>query len=151
MKRLFFNPAVLPAVLLFFLVPVKDSFVQVFFPDGAVITAELAVTEEEKQIGLMFREKIYPDQGMLFIFKQPEIQSFWMKNMKFSIDILWLDEDKRIIHIEQNVPPCESEDCPSYTGLIPAKYVLELKEGCVKEHRLELSDRIDFILDSDLT
>jgi hypothetical protein len=71
------------------------KFIKVFLPNGVSITAELAVTEEERQQGLMYREKIDSDQGMLFIFEEEEKYSFWMKNMKFSIDILWLDRDKR--------------------------------------------------------
>lgn len=124
----------------------NDRFVQVFLPDGTVITSELAVTDEERLTGLMFREKINPDQGMLFIFDQEDVHPIWMKNMKIPIDILWLDNDKRIVHIEQNVPPCVTDDCPSYAGLTPSKYVLELKQGGVKAHALELFDRIGFIL-----
>ena len=70
--------------------------------------------------------------------------------MKFSIDILWLDKDKRIIHMEQNVPPCITEDCPSYTSLVPSKYVLELKQGSVGEHELKIFDRVEFILETGL-
>ena len=105
------------------------EFVKVFFPDGTAITAELAVTDEERQRGLMYRGKINADQGMLFIFEEESIQSFWMKNMKFSIDIIWLDREKRIIHIERSVPPCSEEPCPTYSSRIPAMYILEIKAG----------------------
>lgn len=134
------------AVLLVYSV---QRYIQVFLPNGVSITAEVAVTDEERQQGLMFREKINPDQGMLFVFKQEGIQSFWMKNMQFSIDILWLDKDKRIIYVEENVPPCFSPDCPSYACRIPSIYVLELKAGSVAEQGLRLYDRLDFILDPD--
>jgi uncharacterized membrane protein (UPF0127 family) len=83
---------------------------------------------------------------MLFLFEEEGIQSFWMKNMRFSIDILWLDRQRRIVHIEPDVPPCTADPCPSYTPRAAAMYVLELKNGSVKRHNLKLYDRLDFIL-----
>ncbi|MCK4263878.1 MAG: DUF192 domain-containing protein, partial [Candidatus Aminicenantes bacterium] len=82
-----------------------ERFVHIFFPNEVSITAELAVSNEERTRGLMFRERIDSDQGMLFVFEEEGIHSFWMKNMKISLDILWLDHEKRIIHIEKCVPP----------------------------------------------
>jgi len=137
-----------PVLLLFFsFVFPSDKYTQVFLPGGEVIYAELAVTEHERQLGLMYRESINPDQGMLFVFEKEGIYSFWMKNMKISIDIIWLDKDKRIVQIEKNVPPCETEDCPSYTPVALSKYVLEIKSGFSEEYELELYDKLEFILD----
>lgn len=126
------------------------KFIKIFFPNRQSVTAELAATDEERQLGLMHRQEILADQGMLFIFKEEGTYSFWMKNMKFSLDILWLDRGKRIVHIERNVPPCEREPCPSYPPRLPAMYVLELKAGSVDEHQLKLFDRIDFVLPAEL-
>jgi len=124
----------------------EKKFVQIFLPDGFAVTAELAVTDEERQLGLMFREKINPDQGMLFIFEEEGIHSFWMKNMRFSLDILWLDKDKRIVHVERNAPPGKKPPYPSYSPVYPAKYVLELKAGSIDEHKLKVFDRLEFVL-----
>jgi uncharacterized membrane protein (UPF0127 family) len=124
----------------------REEFVKIFLPNGTSITAELAVTEAERQKGLMFREGLLPDQGMLFVFGEEDIYYIWMKNMKFSIDILWLDEEKRIVHMEKNVPPCKKDPCPSYSSKIPAMYVLELRAGSVDENKLKPYDRLDFIL-----
>ncbi len=129
--------------------PLK-KFVQIFLPNGTSITAELATTDEKRQLGLMFREKINYDQGMLFVFEEEGIHSFWMKNMKIPLDFLWLDKNKRIIHIEEGVPPCKRDPCPSYTPRYPAMYVLELKAGSVNENGLELYDKLDFILETKL-
>lgn len=125
---------------------VPSKYVKVFLPDGFSLTAELAVTDQERQLGLMFREKIDWDQGMLLVFKREGIYHIWMKNMKYSIDILWLDKEKRIVHIETNVPPCRKEPCPSYAHSNPALFVLELKAGIVDKHQLKLYDKIEFIL-----
>ncbi|MGD8536219.1 MAG: DUF192 domain-containing protein [Candidatus Aminicenantes bacterium] len=121
-------------------------FIKMFFPDGYAITAELAVTDEERQLGLMHRKKINPDQGMLLVFERANFHSIWMKNMKIPLDILWLDKEKRIVHIERDVPPCKEDPCPTYTSRFPAMYVLELKAGSVNEHKLKMYDRIDFVL-----
>ncbi|NIM91757.1 MAG: hypothetical protein GTO17_12520 [Candidatus Aminicenantes bacterium] len=122
------------------------KYLKIFLPDGSSLTAELALTDKERQEGLMFREKIDWDQGMLFVFKREGIHSFWMKNMRFPIDILWLDREKRIVHLEIDVPPCTKDPCPSYSTSNSALFVLELKAGSVARHRLKLYDKIEFVL-----
>jgi uncharacterized membrane protein (UPF0127 family) len=125
--------------------PVSKKFVKIYFPDGDSVTAELAVTPEERARGLMYRKKLEFDQGMLFVFDKEGIRSFWMKNMVIPLDLLWLDRDKRIVHIEQNVPPCEQEPCPTYASQIPAMFVLELKAGSAEKRKLKILDRLDFM------
>ena len=91
-----------------------NRFVKVFFANGKSVTAELAVTDEERARGLMFREKVLPDQGMLFVFDREDVHAFWMKNTLVPLDMLWLDSDRRVIHIAADVPPCQADPCPSY-------------------------------------
>ncbi len=122
------------------------THIRIFFPDGKTIFADLVKSEEDRARGLMFRKTLNEDQGMLFVFESEGFYSFWMKNMNFSIDILWLDRQKRIVHLEREVPPCKKEPCPSYVPALPAKYVLELKAGSIEKMKLKLNDRIDFIL-----
>lgn len=124
----------------------KIKFIPVFLPQGQKIIAELAVTPEERQKGLMFREELAAEEGMLFLFEEEGIYSFWMKNMKFPIDIIWLDKDKRIVHIEENVPPCPVEPCPAYTPSRPACYVLELKAGSSQNYSLKIYDQLEFVI-----
>ena len=124
----------------------KKKFVKIFLPDGFSITAEVAISDEERQLGLMFREKLNPDQGMILVFKDEDFHFIWMKNMKISIDILWLDKEKRIVHIERNVPPCKKPPCASYSSKIPAMYVLEIKAGMADKNQLKFYDRLEFIL-----
>jgi hypothetical protein len=85
---------------------------------------------------------------MLFVFDYEGVHSMWMKNMLIPLDFLWLDSEQRIVHIEENVPPCERDPCPSYASKIPAMYVLELKTGSIKQNGLNLYDKIDFVLKS---
>jgi uncharacterized membrane protein (UPF0127 family) len=124
----------------------RNRFIKVYFPDRYSATAELAVSDEQREQGLMFREKINEDQAMLFIFEEEDIHSFWMKNMRFAIDILWLDSQRRIVHIESRVPPCSKDPCPSYVPAAAAAFVLELQAGFVEKHGLRLYDRIEFVL-----
>jgi uncharacterized membrane protein (UPF0127 family) len=128
----------------------NEDYIQVFFPNGKIITAELALSDSKRARGLMDREKINPDQGMLFVFENAGVHSMWMKNMRIPLDFLWLDREQQIVHIEENIPPCERDPCPSYASKIPAMYVLELKAGIISENSLKLYDKVDFVLkDSD--
>lgn len=80
---------------------------------------------------------------MLFVFEKEEVQSFWMKNMKFPLDIIWIDKDKRIVDIKINVLPCNG----SCAGLMPqakAQYVLEVNAGFTEKNRVKVGDRVDF-------
>src|SRR4030066_1860666 len=124
----------------------KDRFIKVYFPDGFSATAELAVSDEQRAQGLMFREEIKEDQAMLFIFEEEDIHSFWMKNMRIAIDILWLDRQRGGAHIEKGVPPCAKDPCPSYVPAAAAAFVLELRAGFAKKHGLRPYDRIEFVL-----
>ena len=126
--------------------PASKNFVKIYFPDGDSVTAELAVTPEERARGLMYRKKMGFDQGMLFIFGEEDFYSFWMKNMVIPLDFIWLDKEKRIVHMEQNVPPCKQEPCPTYTSKVPARFFLELKAGSVEKRELKILNRLDFIL-----
>jgi len=127
-----------------------EKFVKVTLPNKVSIKAELAVTPEERQLGLMYREGINAGQGMLFIFKEEALYSFWMANMKISIDIIWLNREKRIVHIHRRVPPSISPPHPSYSPKIPAMYVLELKAGSADKNRLKLYDKLRFVLPPEL-
>ena len=128
------------------LASLEEKYIQIFFPNGKVITAELAITEDTRSRGLMFRKTLNEDQGMLFVFEEEGHHAFWMKNMTFSIDILWLDRQKRIVHIERRVPPCQEDPCPSYPPQFPAIYVLELKAGTADVLNLQMFDQLEFIL-----
>jgi hypothetical protein len=124
----------------------SKKFVNIYFPDGDSISVELAVTQEERVQGLMFRKKLGFNQGMLFVFSEESFYSFWMKNMVIPLDFIWLDKDRRIVHMEQNVPPCKQEPCPSYTSKVPAMFFLELKAGSVEKRKLKIFERLDFVL-----
>ncbi len=126
------------------LLPGEKRFTKISLPNGKIITAELAVTDEERARGLMFRKEIPDDFGMLFIFEREERHGFWMKNTLIPLDMLWLDGKKRIVHIEENVPPCNVEPCEVYYPLKPGLYVLELNAGKARKEGLRVGDVLLF-------
>jgi len=123
-----------------------DKYIKVFLPRGETVTAELAVSPAEREKGLMFRQDLKPDQGMLCLFEEEDEYSFWMKNTLIPLDIIWLNAHRQIVHLEENVPPCLAEPCPSYGPDKKALYVLELKTGRAKELGLKLYDQLEFVL-----
>jgi uncharacterized membrane protein (UPF0127 family) len=94
----------------------------------------------------MYRTHLAPDRGMLFTFSQAETWVFWMKNTKISLDLIWINEKKQIIHIEQNVPICTRTDdsCPQYRPNEGALYVLELAGGRAEELKLQRGSKLQF-------
>lgn len=95
--------------------------------------AEVASTETQRAKGLMFRENLPKDKAMLFVFLEKGVYNFWMKNCKIPLDIIFLDENKRVVAIKENCQPCGKEDCPSIQPGVLAKYVLEISAGLADE------------------
>lgn len=91
----------------------------------------VAVAErpEDMRRGLMFVEEMDDKDGMLFIFKQEAPRSFWMKNTRIPLDIFYFDRRLALVSVQEDVPPCRADPCPSYPSEGPAKYVLELNAG----------------------
>ena len=115
-------------------------------PSGAVLQVEVMVKDEDRAMGLMFRPSLPKDRGMLFIFERPDFHGIWMKNCRFPIDIVWLDEEKKVVHVAESVPPCKAEPCPVYNPLRRAAYVVELNAGQAKREKAVLGAAIGFTL-----
>lgn len=126
--------------------PPSEGLITVTTPQGVTIQAELADTTEKRARGLMFRDSLPQDRGMLFTFPEPQEWSFWMKNTRIPLDILWVDTNKKIIHIERNVPGCSRTDdgCPNYQSNAPALYVLELAAGTADALHLQRGVKLQF-------
>lgn len=91
---------------------------------------EIADTPTRRQKWLMFRDTLADDAWMLFIFEEPWSYNFWMKNTTLTLDMIWLDESFKILHINSNTPPCTADPCPSYwPEQANAIYVLEVNGG----------------------
>lgn len=116
--------------------------------DGTCFQVEVATTEAQRTQGLMHRAALPADTGMLFIFGAERPYSFWMKNCLISLDIIWMDYSRRIVHIEQDVPPCQEEPCPSYRPAGSALYVLEVNAGTTAQLGIAVGDLAEFRLKS---
>ena len=114
------------------------------FPDGAAYDLELALTAQEVSTGLSFRPSLPPDRGMLFLFDEMRQPSFWMKDMRFSLDLVYLDEVGAVVHVEADVPPCAADPCPTYPSSEPALAVLEVNAGMAAAHGIEKGVVIQF-------
>jgi uncharacterized membrane protein (UPF0127 family) len=107
--------------------------------NGVELLTAVAQTPTEQQVGLGRRPGLAPNQAMLFPLPSPQPLSIWMKDMRFSIDILWLDQDGKVIYALQNVPPCQPDQpCTVYTPPQPANFVLEVPAGFIQDHGIEL-------------
>jgi len=93
---------------------------------------EVAKTTEEKSQGLMFRESLPKNHGMIFIYNEDKERSFWMKNTLIPLDLIFISSNNTIVEIKENIQPCEIENCPSYKSK-PAKYVIEINAGLSEE------------------
>ncbi len=107
---------------------------------------ELAATPEERARGLMYRESLSQDRGMLFIFEHKTDISIWMRNTLIPLDIIWLDESLVVVDIKENVQPCTTPECPIFQPQQEAIYVLELNAGKAREVGLSIGDVADFRL-----
>jgi uncharacterized protein len=119
----------------------------VAYPDGTKVRAEVALNVLDQSRGLMFREKLAPDAGMLFVFMQEAERKFWMYRTKIPLDIVWMNADHQIVEISADTPPCPGElhdDCPNFGGNAPAQFVLEIAAGQAAAHNLKIGDRLNF-------
>lgn len=138
--------ALLPAVVILSSLLLFDSHAsdrRCVCIDEICLNAEVADTREKRSQGLMFRKRLAPDEGMLFIFEEEEKHSFWMKNMNFSLDIIWIGRDKRIVDIKTGLEPCRRH-CQGYASVRKAVYVLEVNSGFVDRHQVKIGQQVIF-------
>jgi hypothetical protein len=117
-------------IVIFFLSSIysPEKISQVCFSESC-FNVELAETPLERQRGLMGRESLKDESGMFFIFPESDFHGFWMKDTLISLDIIWMDENFSIIHIENSVEPCKTSKCPVFSPSRTSKYVLEINSG----------------------
>jgi len=129
-----------------FSVPAASPLIRVQTPSGTVIHAEVADTPQKRATGLMYRDHLEKDHGMLFFFDQAQEWTFWMKNTKIALDLIWMDAKKRVIHIERNVPICIRTDdsCLQYRSNEGAMFVLEIVAGTVDGLKIEKGTKLQF-------
>lgn len=120
---------------------------EVRLPDGTKFRAEVVTSKFDMSRGMMFRDSLAPDRGMLFIHGEPGLFPYWMYQVRIPLDLIWMDQNRLISEIVPNAEPCKSESalkCPQYGGHRRALFILELNAGMAAKHKLKLGDRLDF-------
>lgn len=122
--------------------------VEIKLPNNYVISAEVVDTPVERDRGLSGRTSLAANAGMWFVFDQDGRYSFWMPNMNFAIDIIWIDSDFRIVEIISNVlpePGVPDSQLKLYINQLPARYALEVPAGTANAHKLEVGSGLQLI------
>ncbi len=149
-KRVIF--LVLMALLLIsgammFNAPKQTEIIEVRFPSGAKLQAEVADTPEKLLFGLAFREGLPEDGAMIFLFEQSGLHKVWTKGFKFPVDLIWVDESKQIVYVKEAAMPCVEDPCP-WHGPPPenARYVIETNMGFIQKAEAEVGTDLIFAL-----
>jgi uncharacterized membrane protein (UPF0127 family) len=108
------------------------------------VLVEIADTPAKRAEGLMNRNFMPFDRGMLFLFPRQGRYDFWMKDTKIALDIIWIDENLKIVHIEENVKPCVELLCPRYGSAKEALYVLEVNSNWANKANVRVGDNVIF-------
>ena len=109
---------------------------------NTLYTLEIADTDLLREKGLSYRPSLDTHTGMLFVFTVPGTLKFWMKDMNFPIDMIWLDADKKVVHIEHSLSP--STYPQSFGPEIPTQYVIEIPAGEAAKVGLTVGDIVSF-------
>ena len=110
--------------------------------DNDCYSVEIAKNTYQQAQGLMDREALGEKEGMLFVYDTEDNQQFWMKNMKFSLDIIWLNNSRKIIDFKENISPCEKNPCSTYQIDNKSQYVLELPADSIKKNNIKIGDKL---------
>ena len=116
-------------------------------PNGTKIVCETMRQDFDLTRGLMFRDSLPVNRGMLFAYPKLESHVHWTYQLKFPIDTIWLDRDHSIVEIVSNMAPCNGKaahECPQYGGARPSRYALEVNAGFAAKNGLRLGERLAF-------
>jgi uncharacterized protein len=128
--------------------PASPAVIPLTLPSGRVFQAEVMINDADRAMGLMFRPSLPADRALLFVFGDVDFHGIWMKNCRFPIDIVWLDEAKKVVHVAPRVPPCAKDPCPSYSPMRRAAYVVEMNAGAARREKIALGAGLGFTLPS---
>jgi len=130
--------------------PTKSGYRQVNITvNGIEIIADIASTDDQRSKGLAIKDTLSENEGMLFVFSAEREHSFWMKNMKFPIDIIWLDRHKEVVQVEHSLEPCAADSpCQTYKPDDDSLYVLETVAGFAEKYKVTNGTLVEFSLDA---
>ena len=132
---------------LLFNAPKDTEIIEVRFPSGVNLQAEVAETPEKLLFGLAFRETLRDDRGMILLFEESGLHKVWTKQYQFNVDLIWVDESKHVVHIVKAAVPCASDHCEWYGP--PAertRYLIEANSGFADRAEVALGQELVFAL-----
>lgn len=124
--------------------PATAKINQILKINDAEIKIEIARSEPEMSRGLSGRISLPADSGLLFVYQENIVPAFWMKEMNFPIDIIWLDESKTVVDVTKNISP--STFPQTFSPNAPIKYVLEVNANFADKHEIKIGDKAAFSL-----
>lgn len=108
------------------------------------LSVEISKIPEEYERGLSGRKSLQENEGMLFVFPKEDYWSFWMPDMNFPIDIIWMNKNCEVVYIAKNLPPCENrESCPVVKPDKLSQYVLETVAGFSEKHQVTVGEKLN--------
>lgn len=120
---------------------------EVTLPHGEQIKAEVVIQPQDMMRGMMFRDSLAMDRGMLFIHGSEGYFNYWMYQVKIPLDIIWMNRRHEVVEMSPNTPPCNgksAQQCPTYGGTKKEIFVLELAGGAVAKYGIKVGDHISF-------
>lgn len=108
-----------------------------------IINVEIASTPISQSKGLSGRSSLKTDSGMLFVFPNKDLYAFWMKDMNFPLDFIWIDKET-VVDVSRNIPVFTSGELQTYTGRLPYDKVLEISAGAADKYEIKIGDKVTF-------
>ena len=137
----------LVSVSLFLGGPKESELIIVEFPNGKTMETEVASTPEKLLFGLAFREGLPADTGMLYIFESTGLHRVQTRQFRIAVDMVWIDESHHVVHVLEQVPPCEKDPCPLYgPPPEPVRYLIEAEAGSVQRAGITTGMELKFTL-----
>lgn len=114
---------------------------------GVKFETEVVASDGARALGLSYRDRLPPRQGLFFFYAdEPQRRSMWMPNMRFPLDIIWLDGSLKIVNIRKNVQPCPNlEKCPRVSSVYRVQHAIELVAGEADDMGLRIGDKLTFL------
>ena len=143
-KKLFFAVVIIIFVLSFiYYVRNQEKIKNVCIEDKKCFAVELAQTQREMILGLSNRSSLNLNSGMLFVFDAENIPYFWMRDMQFPLDIIWINQNMKIVGSEKNLQPC-NRYCSLFKPNSNVKYVLEINANQSEQYNFKSGDSVNF-------
>jgi len=139
----FFLFTIITFLLISFLF-MKDKETSIVCIKNNCFEVEIVKSISDKKKGLSFRDNLEQNAGMLFVYEKEGLYSFWMKDMNFPLDIIWINKDKKVVYMKESTQPCTADNCTSLKPKEKAIYILEVNSGLINKYNIKIGDNLVF-------